>query len=112
MNDELPDPSAFCVVTTTVATEADAGTLAREIVAAGLGACAQVHPVQSHFFWKGDACAETEYRVDIKTRRALYPRLEAFIRAHHRYDTPEILAVPVLAGSADYLRWLADGSMG
>lgn len=112
MNDDLPDATAFCVVTTTVATETDAEALAREIVAARLGACVQIQMVRSYFVWEDQACAEPEYRLDIKTRRSLYSRIEAFIGARHPYDTPEILATPLLAGSARYLRWLADGTKG
>jgi periplasmic divalent cation tolerance protein len=48
----------------------------------------------------------------IKTLAARFPELEAFIRERHSYEMPEILQVPVAAGSPDYLRWLAAGSTG
>jgi len=112
MNDDTDAPASFCMVLTTVPSEAQAETLAMQIVAARLGACVQVHAIKSFYRWKGEACAEPEWRLSIKTRKALYERLEAFIRAHHAYETPEIVQLPIEAGSADYLRWVAAGSAG
>jgi periplasmic divalent cation tolerance protein len=112
MNDDTDAPTSFCVVLTTLGSEAQAETLATQIVAAGLGACVQVQAVKSFYRWEGKACVEPEWSLSIKTRKALYERLEDFIRAHHAYQTPEIVQVPIEAGSADYLRWVAAGSAG
>jgi periplasmic divalent cation tolerance protein len=112
MNDATFGRTPFCMVLTTVPDEALAETLARQIVAAGLGACVQVQAIKSYYAWKGEACAEPEWRLCIKTRTAQYTRLEAFIRAHHPYETPQIVQVRIEAGSADYLEWVAAGSAG
>ena len=100
-------PDAFCLVMTTMASEADAETMARQIVQARLSACVQVQAIKSFYVWKEQPCEEKERLLLIKSRAAVYQALEDFIRAHHRYETPEIVQLPITAGSADYLRWLA-----
>lgn len=98
---------AFCLVMTTTASETEAETMARQIVQARLAACVQVQAIKSFYVWKEQPCAEQEWLLLIKSRTALYPALEDFIRAHHRYETPEIVQLPITAGSAGYLHWLA-----
>jgi periplasmic divalent cation tolerance protein len=100
-------PDAFCLVMTTMASEAEAETMARQIVQARLAACVQVQAIKSFYVWKEQPCAEKEWLLLIKSRAAVYQALEDFIRAHHRYETPEIVQLPITAGSADYLHWLA-----
>lgn len=102
----------YCLVLTTTATAADAQSLARGIVEARLGACVQIQPIQSLYRWHGALCDETEFRLSIKTPQARYAALEDFIRTHHRYETPEIVQVPITAGSAAYLQWLDEETQG
>jgi periplasmic divalent cation tolerance protein len=104
--------SGYCLVLTTVSTAQQAGTLARRIVEAGLGACVQIEAIRSIYRWQGALCDEPEQRLSIKTRAARFEALERFIRAHHSYETPEIVQVPVTAGSAAYLQWIDEGSRG
>lgn len=101
-----PCATAYCVVQTTLASEAEAAALARAIVQARLAACVQLQPVRSLYVWQDQAHDEPEWLLGIKTRAALWPQLEAYIRELHPYETPEILQLPVLAGSADYLAWV------
>ncbi|NMM07205.1 divalent-cation tolerance protein CutA [Polaromonas sp.] len=109
---ETPSPSpsptttAYCMVQTALASEAQAEALARLIVGARLGACVQLQPIRSFYRWQNEVRDESEFLLQIKTRQACYPALEAFIRAHHSYETPEIVQLPITAGSADYLQWL------
>ena len=114
MSPENPVPintsSAHCIVLTTTASETQAETLARLIVEAKLGACVQIHPLKSVYRWKGALCAEPEWQLSIKTRQARFEALAQFITAHHPYETPEIVQIPITAGSAAYLRWLDDGT--
>ncbi|MDR2852732.1 MAG: divalent-cation tolerance protein CutA [Burkholderiaceae bacterium] len=100
------DPDAPCLVLTSTATEAQAESLAAAIVKAHLAACVQMHPVRSVYCWEGALQRESEWALNIKTRNARFAALEAFIRAHHPYQTPEVLRLPIDGGSADYLRWL------
>ena len=64
-------------------------------------------PVQSMYHWQGQIETADEIPVTIKTRAALYPRVEAAIRASHPYEHPEIIAVPLLDGLRPCLDRLA-----
>ena len=105
--EKTPEETPYCMVMTTIAGEALAEALAREIVQARLGACVQVQNIKSFYMWKNEALSEPECLLLIKTRKALYQPLEDFIRAHHSYETPEIVQLPITAGSAGYLQWVA-----
>jgi periplasmic divalent cation tolerance protein len=100
------DPE-FGIVLTTVADVDAARRLADGLLEQRLAACVQAVPIQSAYRWKGAVQHEPEFLLLIKTRAALYPEVEAFLRAHHPYETPEIVRVAIAAGSPDYLRWLA-----
>jgi len=112
MSPENPVPmnpsSAYCLVLTTMASEAQADALARQIVEARLGACVQIHPLKSFYRWNDALCVEPEWQLSIKTRQARFEALAQFITAHHPYETPEIVQIPITAGSAAYLRWVDD----
>jgi len=95
------------IVTTTERKE-DAEAIARSLVEDRLAACVQVlGPVTSTYRWEGKIETSQEWQVWAKTRRKLYDRVEEAIRRLHPYDVPEILAVPIVAGSQSYLAWLA-----
>jgi periplasmic divalent cation tolerance protein len=96
----------YCVVQTTLPSEAQAAELARAVVQARLGACVQVQSIRSFYVWQEHAHDETEWLLSIKTRSALYPALEAWLRERHPYETPEIVQLPIAAGSAAYLAWI------
>jgi periplasmic divalent cation tolerance protein len=94
------------VVTTTERRE-DAERIARTLVEERLAACVQVAgPITSIYRWQGKIETAEEWQCRAKTRRDLYAKIEQAIRRLHPYETPEILAMPILAGSADYLAWL------
>ncbi|WP_371479996.1 divalent-cation tolerance protein CutA [Kitasatospora sp. NBC_00315] len=97
---------ALIVVTTTHDTEVRAQALASAVVRERLAACAQLYPVGSVYRWDGELRTESEWRIDFKTRAELGDRLAEFIAEHHTYDTPEIVGVPVVTGSAAYLDWV------
>jgi len=100
----------YCLVLTATATAQEAQSLAQGIVEARLGACAQIQPIQSIYRWQGALCNETEFRLSVKTSQARYAALEQFIRVHHSYETPEIVQIPITAGSAAYLQWIDEGT--
>ena len=58
--------------------------------------------------WKGELQNDGEVLMVIKTSRSAYPALEAWLERHHPYDVPEVLALPVQAGSGNYLDWVLD----
>ncbi|KQV05716.1 MULTISPECIES: divalent-cation tolerance protein CutA [unclassified Kitasatospora] len=96
----------LAVVTTTHDEEAKARELATAAVRERLAACAQVYPISSVYWWNGEVQSTAEWRIDFKTRADLADSLAAFISAHHSYDTPEVIAVPVVTGSTAYLDWV------
>lgn len=97
------------VVMTTTETREDGERLAHLLVEANLAACVQILPqITSVYRWKGQIESTKENLILIKTTRNAYPAVEAAIKGAHQYETPEIIAVPVEAGSAAYLAWLLE----
>jgi periplasmic divalent cation tolerance protein len=94
-------------ISTTTATREDAERIAAALVEQRLAACVQVGgPITSCYRWRDAIETAQEWRCTIKTTRAVYEQVERAIRQLHPYDEPEIIAVPIVAGSAGYLRWL------
>ena len=103
------------MVLTTVADMKTAHRLSRGLVTAKLAACVTVVPgVVSHYRWQrrgGSRAAPTKSRevlLLIKTARKSWPKLSAYVRRHHPYELPELIALPVLFGLKEYLSWLSD----
>jgi periplasmic divalent cation tolerance protein len=95
------------LVSTTAADRATAARLAGSAVKAKLAASAQViGPVASFFGHLGEQGEGEEWQVLLKTTTARYDELEAHLIAEHDWDKPEVTAIPLVAGSAPYLRWL------
>ena len=94
-------------VMTTTATQADAERIARAVLEARLAACVQIiGPLTSLYWWQEQIEQADEWLCLIKSRADVLADLERVIRSVHPYEVPEILAVPVVAGNADYLAWL------
>lgn len=98
------------IIITTCATQADAEQLAQELLGQKLAACIQVLPITSYYSWKGKIANEAEHLLFIKTKSSLYAEIEQFIRAHHTYETPEIIQVPISQGLPAYLEWIDNSS--
>lgn len=96
----------YCMVLVTCKNENEARSLASKIVHKKLAACVQMNPVVSIYTWEGRVQTETETRLTIKTRTALYPALESFIQKHHSYEVPQILQVPISQGLPSFLDWI------
>lgn len=94
------------LVQTSCPDEATADRLATALVEMRLVACAQSLPLRSTYRWNGAVRRESECLLVLKTRADRYADVEARLRALHPYEVPEIIAVPVLSGSAAYLSWL------
>ena len=96
-------------VTTTAGSRDEARALACVLLEGRLAACVQVvGPVESRYRWEGRLETATEWLCVVKTTAGRYEEVEAAIRQAHSYDVPEILAVPVVAGSEAYFRWVAE----
>ncbi len=99
--------SEFLQVLTTTGSRADAEAIARALVERRLAGCVQViGPIHSTYWWQGEIETAEEYLCLVKSSREAYPALEAAIQELHPYETPEIVALPIAAGSRAYLSWL------
>src|SRR5918998_6021070 len=97
------------IVIMTAGSREEAARLAEMLVGAHLAACVQILPeIESVYRWEGKVRREPEVLLFAKTTRACFAELEREVRALHTYDTPEIIALTVQAGSAPYLEWLND----
>ena len=95
------------VVSMTAANGEEATRLAEMLVGAHLAACVQILPeMESVYRWQGKVERQAEVLLIAKTVRGKFDELEREVRALHSYDTPEIVAVPIVTGSAPYLEWL------
>ncbi len=95
------------LVLTNCPDEEVAGRIARALVDHRLAACVnQLAPVDSVYRWRGAVEEASEIPLLIKCTRSRYPAVEETIRQLHPYTVPEIIAVPVVAGFAPYLRWV------
>lgn len=98
---------SYIQLSTTTATKEDARKIARYLVEQKLAACAQIiGPIESIYTWKGEVETAGEWLCLIKTRENLFGKVEAAIKKLHTYETPEIIAVPIVQGSKEYLNWL------
>ncbi len=99
----------YLQVQTTTDSRAEAMELAHAAVAARLAACAQVAgPVASTYWWEGGIERAEEWLVLLKLPAGRLGELTAFLTERHSYDEPEIVALPIVAGSAAYLNWLSE----
>ena len=95
------------VVFMTAANGEEATRLAEMLVGAHLAACVQIlTEIESVYRWQGKIERSSEALLLVKTTKDKFDELETQVRALHSYDTPEIVAVPIVAGSAPYLEWL------
>lgn len=100
-------PGTFGVVLVTTGTELEARAIAQTLVQSNLAACVNFYPIQSIYVWQGKTHQDPEWQLVIKTDLRRFAELEAKIQEMHSYDVPEIIALPIQAGSSAYLDWMA-----
>jgi periplasmic divalent cation tolerance protein len=99
----------YLQVTTTAGSEEEAERIGAALVERRLAACVQVvGPIASRYRWRGEVERSTEWMCLAKTSAARYAELETAIREIHSYEQPEIIATPIVAGSAGYLEWIGE----
>ncbi len=94
------------IIMTTLPSKEEAQKLARGLVAEQLAACVQLLNIQSVYTWQGEVQEDNEVLLLIKTRSDLYDAVEVYLQTHHPYEVPEIVQVPITAGSSAYLGWV------
>ena len=96
-------------VLTAAGSEEEGERIAAALVERRLAACVQVvGPISSHYRWQGKVERSREWLCLVKTEASRYPEVEAAIAELHSYDEPEIIATPIVAGSAGYLAWISE----
>ena len=104
-------PDDFAVVMVTAPDMDLARRLAKAGLEAKLAACANIVPaIESHYWWEGKLESSKEALVIFKTRQEMLPKLEQIVRDVHSYDTPEFVALPLIAGSRKYLAWIENNT--
>ena len=107
---DMSTATDYCVVITTTATREDAEAIARHLLAERLAACVQVSAIEGFYTWNDEIARENELILYIKTRTGLYEKVEEQIRAYHKYQVPEIIQLPIMAGAPSYLRWIDEAT--
>ena len=101
--------SEFIVVLVTVGSSKEGERLARALVEEQLAACVnRIKGVQSIYRWQGQVEQSEEELLIIKTKRELFDPLKKRVQELHSYSVPEVVALAIIDGSANYLRWLDD----
>jgi len=119
---DLSDPSAsepqevgsggeVILVLIMTPTTDEANTIARKLLEGRLAACVNIVPqVRSLFWWEDKLSEEDEVLLMVKSRRSKFRALVLEVKALHSYRVPEIIALPIVEGSASYLQWIDDST--
>lgn len=91
----------------------EARKIGNALVEERLIACANIIPqVESIFYWQDKVCNEKEALMVIKTRKKLIEKIIKRVKALHSYTVPEVIALPIIKGSKDYIKWVKEVTKG
>jgi len=97
------------VILVTAASHDECKKIARHLVENRLAACVNIsQPIESVYRWEGQIAEEGEFLLIIKSIRELFTEIKTEISKIHSYHTPEIICLPVIDGSRNYLQWISD----
>jgi len=97
----------YCVIFCTVPNKEVGLDIATTLVSSQLAACVNIVPgLTSIYTWKGELCNDQELLLIIKTKNNLFANVEEAIKKIHPYEVAEIISLPVISGSHDYLQWI------
>ena len=98
---------SYIAILITAKDQEEAQKIAKALVKRRQAACVNVVPaVNSHFWWKDKLEATNESLLIVKTRESLLPEVIKTVKKIHSYRLPEIIALPIIGGSRDYLEWI------
>ena len=99
--------ASYIIVFVTCSSTEEAENIAVTLVKKRVAACGNIVPgIRSVFWWKNSLEHEQEVLLMLKSRADLFPKIEDVVNAFHSYEVPEIIAIPIAAGSDAYLTWL------
>ncbi len=97
------------VIFVTTSSEPEAHKIADLLLSRRKAACVNIVPkVESSFWWQGKLDAAEESLLIIKTKASVLPEIIDLVKAAHSYEVPEIIALPIIGGNEDYLKWIED----
>ena len=97
------------VVLVTASSLRESKKIAKHVVDARLAACVNITaPAQSIYRWQGRVTEDKEFLLVIKSSRELFEEIKAAVSKLHSYRTPEIICLPIIDGSQEYLQWISD----
>ena len=100
----------YIVVLVTCSSKEEAEKIGKALIEHKLAVCINIiGNIDSYFWWRGRANYAKEFLLIIKTKIDALHGLIKFVKSVHSYETPEIIALPIIAGLSDYLRWIDDG---
>ena len=104
--------TSHIVILSTCATGQEAASIARLLVERRLAACVNVIPnIRSFYRWKGEIETSDEWLLIVKTSADLFGAVSQALEAAHSYEVPEVIAIPIVAGSGNYLNFLSTSTL-
>ncbi len=99
----------FCIILITADSVDEGERIAGSLVDNHLAACVNVVPsIKSFFLWDGKSDQQSEVLLIAKSRKSLISQIIDHVKKIHSYSVPEIIAIPVIGGSEDYLKWIEE----
>jgi len=97
------------LILVTASSRREAGRVVRHLMDARLVACVNIsQPIQSIYRWEGKVQVDKEFLLQIKSTRDLFPEVRKAIQITHSYKIPEIICLPIVDGSPEYLSWVGE----
>lgn len=97
----------YIVILFTAKDKKEAAKIAEALLGSKLIACANIiDGIQSLFWWQGKIDSSKEVLLVLKTKKILFKKVCAQVRSLHSYQTPEVIALPIVDGSKDYFDWI------
>jgi len=97
------------VILVTAASKEECRKIAEHLVESKLAACVSItNGIESVYRWEGKISHDQEYQLIVKSTRELFPEIKTAISNLHSYHTPEIICLPIIEGSRNYLQWVSD----
>ena len=99
--------ASYVVVLITTDTDNEAEKIADVLLKNKKAACVNIVPrISSHFWWEGALDSAQENLLIVKPKASLLDEIVDLVKQNHSYDVPEVIALPIIAGNPDYLKWI------
>jgi periplasmic divalent cation tolerance protein len=108
----MANKTSLVVLYVTASSREEAEKIAANLVETKLAACCNiVQGVNSIYFWDGKVNNDNEALMIIKSRESLIERIASRVKELHSYKVPEVIALPIVGGSSDYIKWVLESTI-